>query len=83
MQKHTLMNPLFAAAISLMIVLSGCDTKGPAEEIGEKIDQTVESAKDAAEEAGDRITGEGPAEEVGEKFDQTVESVKESVDSKN
>lgn len=79
---------LFISAISVMIALfllvgiSGCEKEGPAEKMGEKIDQSVEEVKDAAEEAGDKLTGQGPAEEVGEKIDESVEEVKEAVTSK-
>lgn len=44
----------------------GCEHKGPVEEAGEKIDQTVESAKD-------RLNPEGSAEKAGKKIDQAVD----------
>jgi ElaB/YqjD/DUF883 family membrane-anchored ribosome-binding protein len=72
-----------AILISLALVLGmlGCDTQGPAEKVGEKIDQSVESAKDAVDEAGDQIAGKGPAEQIGEEVDEAVESVKETVEN--
>ena len=69
-------------ALFLFVGISGCEKEGPAEKIGEEIDQSVEDVKDAAEEAGDKITGQGPAEELGEKIDDSVEEVKETVTSK-
>jgi len=71
-----------AVALFLMVGMIGCDTQGPAEKAGQKIDQSVEEVKDAAEEAGDKLTGQGPAEELGEKIDDSVEEVKEAVTSK-
>ena len=35
--------------------LSACDSKGPAEKAGEKIDQAVENAGDTLEKVGDKI----------------------------
>ncbi len=36
-------------------VLTGCEDKGPAEEAGESIDESVEEAGDAMEDAGDEV----------------------------
>lgn len=38
---------------ALMITLSACEEQGPLEEAGEKIDDTVEDAGDAIEDATD------------------------------
>jgi len=73
---------LMSTALFIMAGMVGCDTQGPAEKAGEKIDQSVEEVKDAAEEAGDKLTGQGPAEELGENMDDSVEEVKEAVTSK-
>ena len=35
----------------LSVAMIGCEKKGPAEEAGKKIDEAVESVKDAAREA--------------------------------
>jgi DNA-binding transcriptional regulator GbsR (MarR family) len=59
----------------------GCDSQGPAEKAGEKIDQSIENTKDAVEQVTDTITGKGPAEELGEKIDETIEKIEESTDS--
>ncbi len=56
-----------------MIVLSlsifaftACESKGPAEKAGEKIDQAVEETSDKAKEATEAVKDK--AEEVGEAF---------------
>jgi hypothetical protein len=73
---------LMIVALFLFLGFSGCDKEGPAEKAGKKIDKSVEEVKEAAEEAGDKLTGQGPAEELGEKIDDSVEEVKEAVTSK-
>ncbi|WP_068803420.1 hypothetical protein [Immundisolibacter cernigliae] len=64
--------PLIILSALACLALAGCSEKGPAEEAGEKVDQAVEQAKDAVEDAGQQ----GPAEEAGEKIDETVEDMK-------
>jgi outer membrane biogenesis lipoprotein LolB len=64
--------PLIILSALACLSLVGCSEKGPAEQAGEKVDQAVEQAKDAVEDAGQQ----GPAEEAGEKIDQTVEDMK-------
>ena len=51
-----------------LAMLVGCDEPGPAEKVGAKIDESVESVKDAVDPAG-------PAEEAGEEIDEAVERV--------
>jgi len=52
---------LRAFALSLMMsvgsiaLLSGCESEGPAEEMGESIDEAAEEAGGAMEEAGDEM----------------------------
>ncbi|MBO6947506.1 MAG: hypothetical protein JJ855_05960 [Rhodospirillales bacterium] len=56
MQKTSqkLMAPLFAASIVMSsLALAGCEEDGPAEEVGEKIDESVNDAKRAVEDAAD------------------------------
>jgi len=67
-----------AVPASLLIAagLFACEQKGAAEKIGEKIDQTVEKAKDKIE---DVTKPEGPMEKAGKKIDETVESAKEAM----
>jgi hypothetical protein len=52
----------------LSIAVVSCETEGPAEKVGEKIDQPVEKAGDKAEEAGEAIK---------EKAEEAEEEVKE------
>lgn len=55
-----------------LIFLGGCETEGPAEKAGEKIDQDVQKAQDA-------LDPRGPAEKLGDKIDQGVQDAKEAV----
>jgi uncharacterized protein YjbJ (UPF0337 family) len=65
-------------SVSLLIAagLFACEKKGTAEKVGEKIDKTVEQAKDKVQ---DVVKPEGPMEKAGKKIDETVESAKESI----
>jgi hyperosmotically inducible protein len=58
-----------ALLVAFILVITGCEEKGPAEKAGEKIDNAVENVKDnsndaleeaenAIEEAGDKIENE-------------------------
>lgn len=58
---------LLALAIPFAVLL-GCSEPGPAEKAGSKVDEAVESVKDAIDPAG-------PAEKVGEKIDDAVDRV--------
>lgn len=75
MSSFKKLSVLFA---SLLIVagISACEQKGSAEKMGEKIDQSMEKAKDKMEEVA---KPDGPMEKAGEKIDQTVEKAKEAV----
>lgn len=56
MQKtcQKLMAPVFAASIVMStLALAGCDQDGPAEEVGEKIDEGINDAKRAVKDAAD------------------------------
>lgn len=68
MKKQTigLIGLLFLGAL----VLSACEKKGPAEEMGEKIDNAAESAKESVEEASDVV--EEKVEEAGEKIEEAT-----------
>ncbi|MDG3008172.1 Rv0909 family putative TA system antitoxin [Paludisphaera mucosa] len=57
--------PLALLFGSLLVVGAGCETKGPAEKAGEKIDRGVENAKDA-------IDPRGPGEKAGAAVDKAV-----------
>ncbi len=73
MQKKFIHSLLLITSISLAVLTFGCESQGPAEKAGEKIDKSIESTKDALEEATDKITGKGPAEKAGEKIDEALE----------
>jgi len=73
MQKKFIHSLLLITSISLAVLTFGCESQGPAEKAGEKIDKSIESTKDALEEATDKITGKGPAEKTGEKIDEALE----------
>ena len=42
-------------AVTLLVTLSACEQKGPAEKAGEKLDNAVEKAGEQMEKAGDSI----------------------------
>jgi hypothetical protein len=58
---------LLVLFLPLALVATGCDDKkkGPAEQTGEKIDDTVQKAKDA-------IDPPGPVEKAGRAVDKAV-----------
>jgi len=60
---------LLASLPAIVLGLGACEDKGPAENAGQKIDQSVEKAKEA-------IDPQGPAERAGEN-DEAVERAKE------
>ncbi|MGB3225088.1 MAG: hypothetical protein WBB23_20010 [Desulforhopalus sp.] len=74
MRKNIIPTLLLIVSLSLTLLTFGCESQGPAEKAGESIDESVESTKDALEEASDKITGEGPAEEAGENIDEALET---------
>ena len=80
MQKIILFRLLLVATLGLAVTNLGCDSQGPAEKAGEKVDKAVESTKNTMDETADKITGEGPAEQTGEKIDKTLEPTKNSAD---
>lgn len=41
--------------VGSIALLSGCESEGPAEEMGESIDEAAEEAGDAMEDAGDEM----------------------------
>lgn len=83
MKKGYTLTLLLIMTVTLTLMNFGCESKGPVEKAGEKVDQSIENTKDAVEDAADKITGKGPAEKVGEEIDKAVEEVKESVKPKN
>lgn len=83
MNKKYLATLCCAVILAVSLVSFGCDRQGPAEKAGEKIDNSIEATKDAADRAADKITGDGPAENAGEKIDKAGENIKEAVTPKN
>ena len=67
---------VFSVSLLIAAGLFACEKKGAAEKAGEKIDKTVEQAKDKVQ---DVVKPEGPMEKAGKKIDETVDSAKESV----
>jgi predicted small lipoprotein YifL len=68
MKKQKRIGMQFGAALAmtaLLVALSGCEQKGPAEEAGEKIDEAVgqvgENMDNAAEQAGEQMEKAGEA----------------------
>ena len=47
---------------------TGCEQKGPAEQVGRDLDRAVEDTKDA-------VNPPGPVEKAGKKLDRAVEDV--------
>ena len=64
----------------LLVLLPGCEKKGSAEKVGEKIDNVVENIGEKLEEAGDSLTNDGPAENIGEELDEAAENAGERLD---
>ena len=66
-------NLLSVLMIALGLTLAGCgESQGPAEQTGEKIDESMETAsdklKDAGEEMGDAV------EEAGDKMEEATDN---------
>jgi len=57
---------LYALLAASALFLVGCQDKGPAQEAGEAVDDTVSEMQDA-------LSGQGPAEEAGERVDEWVD----------
>ena len=55
----------------LGIAVAACEKEGPAEKAGEKIDQTMEDAKDKASEMGDKV--KDAVEEAGDKVEKATD----------
>lgn len=51
--------------LTAILTLVSCEKKGPAEKIGEKVDEAVKSVEEA-------VDPKGPAEKVGEAIDKAV-----------
>jgi len=53
-------------ALSASLSLVSCEKKGPAEKMGEKLDEAVKSVEEA-------VDSKGPAEKIGEALDKAVD----------
>lgn len=75
------MNKLFPMIIAFALagLLGACDSQGPAERAGEKIDNTMEQAEEKMEQMVDE-PDEGPAEEMGEAIDEAAEDAREELE---
>jgi len=68
----TVRNTLIALMMALGLTLAGCaEDEGPAEQVGEQIDESVEQAGDQIEETTDEM-GE-QAEEAGDEIEETTD----------
>jgi hypothetical protein len=67
---------VLSAGLLIAAGLFACEQKGPAEKVGEKIDQTVEEAQKKIEDA---TKPEGPMEKAGKKIDEAVEDTREAI----
>ncbi len=63
---------LIIAACVLACGLTACEKKGPAEKVGEKVDNAATAVKDA-------ITQPGPAQKAGRKMDQAGKNVQHQI----
>jgi hypothetical protein len=57
--------PVVALLLGSFISFAGCESKGPAEQAGEKIDKGIQNAKDA-------INPPGPVEKAGRAIDNAT-----------
>jgi len=58
-------NIILATLIPFIFLAASCKEKGPAEKMGESIDEAVEGMKDAVDE-------KSPMEKAGEKIDKAL-----------
>ena len=56
---------LLFLALSASLSLVACEKKGPAEKMGEKLDEAVKSVEEA-------VDSKGPAEKIGEAVDKAT-----------
>ncbi len=68
-------NAISAAVLGGVVMLVGCEPKGPAEKAGERIDNAARDTKNT-------LDPRGPAEKAGDKIDKGVENLKDKVDPK-
>lgn len=62
-----------AIAISMAVLLASCEEdKGPAEKIGQQVDEAVDKM-------AEQVESEGPAEKAGERIDQALDQAGEKL----
>jgi hypothetical protein len=64
-ERALVLTAVLAAGIFTFTAIGCTEKKGPAEKVGEKIDETVDKVKDA-------VDPKGPAEKTGEKIDKAL-----------
>lgn len=62
---------LIVLTLALVLALSACEQKGPAEKAGEKIDNAAESLGDKIEDATDNASDQ--LEEAGDKIEDATD----------
>jgi hypothetical protein len=65
MEGKTRTASLAALVVGSVVGLGGCETKGPAQRAGEKVDGAIQDAKDA-------VNPPGPGEKVGRDLDRAI-----------
>lgn len=64
-----------------LMILSGCDKQGPAEQAGEQMDQSVQETKTEANALFDESAAKpGPAQEAGQALDKAREETGEKIE---
>ena len=59
---------IFIITIMAVVALIGCESEGPMEQLGEKIDEAVEDTGEAFEDAGEAV--EDAVEKVEDKMEE-------------
>ena len=57
---------------SLLLALCGCEREGPAEKVGENIDETAEKIQEGVEATGDKAIDK--LEQAGDKLEEATDS---------
>jgi hypothetical protein len=68
------------ALLTSLLVLNGCDRKGPAEQAGEQVDQAIQGMKgEAGAPKDDAQAQPGPAEQAGRSVDEAREKAGQKI----
>ena len=70
------------ALLTSLLILNGCDGKGPAEKAGEQVDQAVQEMKEEtrAQNGDTPAASPGPAAEAGRTLDEAREQTGEKIE---